>query len=97
MNYIEQIFNRCDIETISNFLMHGGEVNVKNTDSYYERTRKADGMLNDWLTEQFKSLEEIDKHSRIIYSVIGEMQSVYMQIGMQAGIMLASEFYAKKQ
>ncbi len=31
MNHIEQIFERCNMETISEFLIHGGELLEKTT------------------------------------------------------------------
>ncbi len=40
MNYVEQIFNRCNIEALCEFLIHGGELVKTNGDGYYERTRK---------------------------------------------------------
>ena len=96
MNYIEQIFDRCNIETLCGFLMHGSELLETDTDGYYKRTQKAEERLNNWLHKQFSDRKEIDEHYSLIYSVISEIQSVYMQIGLQAGIMLATEIFDKK-
>ncbi len=96
MNYIEQIFERCNMETISDFLLHGSESFKKNNESYYERARAAEKQLNDWINNQFPEFDEHEKHCRLIYSVFGEIQSVYTQIGIRAGIMLAGEFFTKK-
>ncbi len=40
MNYIEQIFDRCNIETLCDFLIHGSESTEINNDGYYERSKK---------------------------------------------------------
>ncbi len=96
MNHIEEIFARSNIETISDFLLHGGESFIKNDMGYYERAKEAEKKLNDWLNSQFPEFDEHEKHCGLIYSVIGEVQSVYMQIGIRVGIMLTTEFYAKK-
>ncbi len=91
MNYIDQIFDRCNIETVCEFLIYGGEPLETNTDSCYERAKKAEQKLNEWLQKQFTDNKELDEHCSIVYSVIGEIQSIYMQIGFKAGFMLAAE------
>ncbi len=96
MNYIEQIFNRCNIETLCEFLIHGGELVKTSSDGYYDRARKAEKRLNEWLNNQFDDRKELDEHYSLIYSVLDEIRVVYMQIGLQAGIMLATEFKNKK-
>ncbi len=92
MNYIEQIFARCNIETLCDFLMHGGELAQTSSDGYYERARKAEKQLSDWLQQQFADSAELSEHAGLLHAVLSEIQSVYMQIGLQAGIMLAAEF-----
>ncbi len=96
MNYVEQIFERCNIETLCEFLLHGSELVETSNEGYYERARKAEKRLSDWGYNHFTDKKELDEHFSLIYSVLGEIQSVYMQIGLQAGIMLATEFGDKK-
>ncbi len=96
MNYIEEIFERCNIETLCEFLMHGGELLQTNSDGHYERVRKAEIKLNNWLHSQFAEGERLDEHFSLVYEVLGEIQSIYMQIGLQAGVSLAAEFYNKR-
>ncbi len=96
MNYIDKIFNRCNIEAISIFLLHGAEAFENNTESFYERRKKADEKLSEWLEKQFPDIKENNEQGSFIYSVISEVETVYMQIGMQAGIRLAMEFYNKQ-
>ncbi len=95
MNYIEQIFDRCNIETLCEFLIHGSELTETSNYGYYERSRKAEKRLSEWLHKQFADSKELDEHCSLIYSVFSEIQSIYMQIGLQAGIMLATEFSDK--
>ncbi len=97
MNYIEQIFDRCNIETLCEFLMHGSELLETNNNGYYERAKEAEKRLSEWLHKQFTDRKELDEYFSVIYSVLGEIQSIYMQIGLQAGIMLATEFGNKRK
>ncbi len=96
MNYVEEIFNRCSIETLCEFLMHGSELLEAGSDGYYERLKKSEKSLSEWLHKQYTDSKELDENFSFIYSVLGEIQSIYMQIGLQAGIMLAAEFSNKK-
>ncbi len=97
MNHIDKIFDRCNIESICEFLMSGGELVKLNSDGYREREKKAENKLREWLHKQFPDSEESDEHLCFINAVLGEIQSIYLQIGLQAGIMLAAEFNDKNK
>ncbi len=96
MNYIDEIFKRCDINGISNYLLHGGEITEIEQKNYYERVKAADKKLNNWLSEQFTEFTCLDRQTAFVYSIISEIQSVYMQIGLRAGIKLATDYFTKK-
>ncbi len=96
MNYIEAIFERCNIDTISKFLIHGTQPLETNNNSLYDRNNKAYEKLNEWFTTQFPTFEEQNKHSGFVLSITYELESIYMQIGMQAGFMIAEEIYKNK-
>ncbi len=97
MNYIEAIFERCNIDTISKFLIHGTQPLIVNDDNLYEQNNKIYKELDKWLKIQFPELEEYNKQSSFIYSATYEIECVFMQIGIQAGFMIAKEFYEKQK
>ncbi len=97
MNYIEQIFERCNTETLCYFLMNGEELAETSNEGYYERARKAEKRLRDWAIKEFKDKKELDEHFSLIYSVLEELQSVYMEIGFLTGIMFSNELKEKTQ
>ncbi len=95
MNYIDRIFERCDIDGIADYLFYGEEPFEKQTEGYIDRLQKADAHLQNWLMAEFADFQELDRHSSFIYSAISDIQHVYMQIGFRAGIMLATDFFTK--
>ncbi len=72
MNCIEQIFNRCNMETISEFLIHGGELFERNDDGYYERIQKTDKKISQWLDKTFSDKDELDENVSILYSIVSK-------------------------
>ncbi len=95
MSYIDKIFERCDIEKISSFILHGSEGIRDENRSYYQRVQEAYANLDKWLCEQYPDFNEHEKQSRCIHRIIGELESAFMEIGLQAGILLAVDFKGK--
>ncbi len=78
LNYINQIFERCNIDTISKFLIHGTQPLETNNNSLYDRNNKAYEKLNEWFTTQFPTFEEQNKHSGFVLSITYELESIYI-------------------
>lgn len=97
MNDFEQIFERCNLETLCHFLICGGELIKPNSDRYGQRIGKADEELKKWLHQQFADREKIEEHLIFFDSLFSEIQSVYMQLGLRAGMKLAAEFERKNR
>ncbi len=77
--------------------MHGADSCNKSNGSSYERNQKVYKQLNEWIEKQFQDTKELDKQFSYIYSLTSEIESIFLQIGLQAGIMLATEFYNNKK
>ncbi len=77
MNYIKQIFDRCNIETLCEFLIHGSELTETSNYGYYERSRKAEKRLSEWLHKQFADSKELDEHGRLIFCFQRNSKYIY--------------------
>ena len=97
MNYIDEIFNRCSIDRIGNFLLYGTEPLEDNTESYYSRSQCAYKNLNEWLEKQIPDIKIQNQQCGYIHDFTYEIENIYFQLGLQAGIMLAMEFNKKQQ
>ncbi len=93
MNYIDEIFNRCSIDKIGNFLLYGTEPLEDNAEGYYSRLQSAYKNLNKRLEKQFPDTKEQNEQGGNIHAFTYEIENVHFQLGLQAGIMLAAEFF----
>ncbi len=93
MSYIDEIFERCDFEQISSFILYGdGILEYQGTD-YYKRSKAAYEKLHQWIKALFPDDEKYDEQCNYIHTIIGEIEEIYMQIGLQAGMTVAANFY----
>ncbi len=90
MNYVDQIFERCDMEKIGGFLLYGSEIK-KEAGDYHERLAAVDASLNQWLEAQFPQFASYNQHAEFINSVVAELETIYMQIGICVGVRMATE------
>lgn len=97
MQYIDKIFERCYWDAISRYLMYGDEPAGERADSAYEREQKVDETLHRWLQEQFTDTADYEKHSAVVYEVLSETQTLFLQIGLQAGIQHAADLPAGRR
>lgn len=94
MNYIEAIFQRANVQQIREFLLNGAEIWEVNKEPYDERLIKgldnAIKMLHAYLPDNCEKIENEIIEATTVYA------EVYMEIGLQAGIMLAMQFLNPK-
>lgn len=83
------MLERANIQSLREFLMEGGELFKFNQDSYENR---IDKVYKRYLkvAAEYKINERTDL-SEAFHEAIFEHQTVYMEIGMQAGFRLAIE------
>lgn len=94
MNYIEAIFQRANVQQIREFLLNGAETCEVNKEPYDERLIQgldnAIKMLHTYLPDNSEKMENEIMEATTVYA------EVYMEIGLQAGIMLAMQFFNPK-
>lgn len=86
MNYIDQIFERANIQHMREYLLHGGDLIEIDTRSYFERLKAPEKIMEDMLRSKFPDEEEYNDAANKIYDYVCATQEVYIEIGMQAGI-----------
>ena len=93
MNYIEEIFLRADIQHIREFLLHGTESLVLHQEPYKERIEKTQKKVDKRVHEIYSTEEECEEMMAIIFDYSSAVEQVYMEIGLQVGLMLAYQFF----
>lgn len=84
MNYIDEIFERADIQKIREFFLHGGEGNI-DPRSYKERTESAQEKLTVRLHEEYPNEQKYGETIGLVYNYVSAIEEVYMEIGLQLG------------
>lgn len=85
MSYISGIFERANIQQLREFLLNGVDL-IEFEDKSYEQR------INEDLDKALKSIRlNLSKNSLI--SAVSTYGDVYMEIGLQIGIILATQFF----
>lgn len=91
MNYIDEIFTRADIQKVRSFLLHGTAECFIDPRPYKERIERAEKRMTARLRETYPELEEYDEITGLLFAYVGEIGSVYTEIGLQVGAILAAQ------
>ena len=86
MSYIDEIFERADLQLIREFLLHGGECNI-DPRTYKERIEVPQRRLISKLSERYEGEEE-EEITNLVYDYGSANENVYMEIGLQVGALL---------
>lgn len=97
MDYIKEIFERCTMDKVSTYLLCGAEACESSAEGYEERLKNIRTKINAWIKSQFPEFEDFDNQSSHLRSLTTELENVYFQIGLQAGVMLAVEAMGKTE
>lgn len=95
MDLVNEVFERCNSESVCNFLLYGAETVGTQTADYNERIKAAYDKLHEWIKKYFPDFEDYDRESSYLHTITVELEKIYMQIGLQAGVMIATDFYKK--
>ena len=87
-NFIKEAFERVNIQTISGFILTGGETITVSNESYPERLKESEIKINNRLKGIYQDEEELDKAHGDLSIALSEHQDVYMEIGMKIGARL---------
>ena len=88
MNYIDEIFARADIQQIRSFLMDGVD-SVTDPRPYKERLDSAERAMSVRLHRDYPKQADFEEIARYIFEYGDALESVYMEIGLQIGAILA--------
>jgi len=92
MSLITKLFERVNLQHIREFLLHGVECcNIQNGD-YETRIETAEKNYQKMLLEHIPDLKDDSELSYELSNLLTEYENVYMELGMQVGIMLTEEF-----
>jgi hypothetical protein len=92
MGYISEIFHRTDIQSIREFLLHGTNNGDIDSRSYETRMEDARNRVMDMLQEKLTKEDE-EQIMQCVYHYIAATEDAFMEIGLQAGIMLVFQMF----
>ena len=94
MSYITEIFERLNIQHIREFLLHGCDEINTDSRSYVERLETPDEKMRNMLHCKFLEEQEYEEVTNEIYDYASACEEVYMEIGLQCGVILAMQIVA---
>lgn len=89
MNYTFEIFNRLNIQHIREFLLHGVECFDISDKSYEDRIEELEKAVIKRVESEFPDRKESEVVISEIYNYASAVESVYMEIGMKCGAVIA--------
>lgn len=95
MNYTSEIFDRVNIQHIREFLLHGVpccEVSEKSYEDRIDELQKAAISSVERGFSDSREREEVVSH---IFSYADAVESVYMEVGIRCGMLLAVQLLGK--
>lgn len=94
MNFAAGIFGRANIQQIRSFILDGVEDIKTKPDSYEERINKAKKRAKDFFRERYPDNCEFENVINEVYRYVMETENVYMEMGLQCGILLSAQIMA---
>lgn len=88
MNHIDDIFKRCNIQQICQFILYGTECVSIDSPSYKERISNANNALLSFLKPKYPNEREFEEIIEHIYNYSGVIEEVYMEIDLKTGTAL---------
>ena len=88
MSYIDDIFERLNLQHIRNFLFYGTECLEISQKDYKQRIEDAAKPAFEMIENKFPDIEEREKVINEVYNYTSTLQDVHMEIGMQCGAIL---------
>ena len=94
MEYINQIFERLDIQNIQSFLLHGVDCSEIDSRTYEERIAKAQKSTMEMIKTICPDMAEYDTVTGEVYNYANTMRDVHMEIGLRCGAVLAAQLFS---
>lgn len=95
MDFINQVFQRADLQKIVNYLLTGGDMEQTDPRPYYNRILDAEKRLSEVLAQQISDETTREEVSQAIYECFGVYQTTYMEIGMAVAALLHRQIEEK--
>lgn len=91
MNYLDEIFIRADIQQIREFLLHGIDESNVDPRPYKDRIESAHKAFTARLHKEYPNEKDYEEITGPFYDYAIAVEEVYMEIGLQAGAILAAQ------
>ena len=92
MSYIDNIFERANIQKLVSFLVYGTEIDTTGSKTYKERLDEVGSDVMNAIKVHIPDGDLRSDFERIVLGSWGEYERVFLEIGLLAEIRLASEF-----
>jgi len=90
MSYIDEIFAKTNVQVLREFLLYGNAGTEHTAESYEKRMNAAyDKLL--CVVKKYDSAGEDSELYTTMVALLTEHENVYMEIGIQAGFLLAKD------
>lgn len=86
---MNEIFWRTDIQQIREFLLHGVEKLNIDPRTYKKWLESTQTRMTVRMREEYPDSEGYEEIIGLLFEYVGEVEDVYMEIGLQAGAILA--------
>ena len=96
MPQIDEIFERATLAKLREFLLYGREEEIPKTESYDDQLEKIYDICNN-LAETYTEEGENSQLYFALHDIITQVQHIYMELGLKAGIQLAEELLREKK
>lgn len=91
MNYISEIFQRANIDSICDFLQYGTECSGHSAKSYMEQLKEAEESVSDLLMQKFPDEAEYDEVFDKVTDYVTVCQDIYTKVGLQCSFAIIME------
>ncbi len=97
MGYIEKIFERSNIGSITYYILYGCDRVTEDTGDYEQRLKTAYDILKKGICGYLPNFKHWDEIYSAVNQYAAEVEKIYTEIGLQVGIMLCNEMYRNKK
>lgn len=88
MDYINETFERMDLQKIRSFLLYGVEDFDNDDQPYKDRLKNRSEPIYSRLQSLYSDINELDQASADLSEALTAYEYVYMELGMKAGARL---------
>lgn len=94
MNFIDEFFQRQNLQNLRSFLLGGSECFVDQK-SFSQRIKTSEHELSSFLRKKFPDPKERDEIAEAIAFHTGNISDIYMEMGMKSGARIVADLLVK--